>query len=384
MHTTHAARTDTGKKRPTNEDFFVSHPEEGIFIVCDGMGGHKAGDVASRLTAAVITRELQAAKDPLEKFQSSGNNADCQHLKNVVRQAVIAACTRVHEEGVQNPDQAGMGTTCTLVWLVGHNKGILGHVGDSRLYLARSGQLHQLSEDHTLINELVKQGALSPIEAKNHPRGNILSRAIGTQPTVSVDTMIFDVDPLDTFLLCSDGLYNHFETPEELHALLTGENLAENIEDLVDTALKRGGTDNITAIAFRSTHLSPEDQPLSTHGLIEALRNTALFAHLSYQELVRVLAVTIPQKFAPGTLLIKEGQENSRMYVILEGEVEVVKGEEVLTLLGPGANLGEMAMLDNSPRSASVRTRSELRALSIERSEFLRILHPNLAGEELG
>jgi serine/threonine protein phosphatase PrpC len=179
MDYTVASRSDVGRVRTNNQDNFLVDKELGLYVVPDGMGGHNAGEVASRTACEVLQRELAGLTKQREKYTQSGKSSDIKALAKGVEAAMVAACKAIYKTSSKNPDQAGMGCTCTLMFLAGNNKGILGHVGDSRLYVVRSGAVHQLSEDHTFVNELLKRGAITKAQAKNHPQGNVLSRAMG-------------------------------------------------------------------------------------------------------------------------------------------------------------------------------------------------------------
>lgn len=370
-----ASRSDVGRVRKNNEDSFFADAELGLFIVCDGMGGHKAGEVASKTTCEVVKAEILAAKGLRDKFIQSAKYADLKALRKTVESAVISACKEVHKRSVRDPETSGMGTTATMLLLAGHGKGILAHVGDSRLFVLRNGSVHQLSEDHTYVNELVKRGALTPEQARNHPHGNVLSRAIGVQPSVSVDTMVFDIDPGDTYLLCSDGLYNYYPDSAEIAALLALPDLELAVEGLTNGALERGGHDNCTSVVLRIDNVATTaEESLAADYRIGLLKRIPIFAHLTYNELVRVVGVTHLTRAAGGTFFIREGQTGDELYVVLSGEVQVSKGEQILATLRAGAHLGEMAMIDNAPRSASVRAVTDANLLAMRREEFFGLI----------
>src|SRR5213596_477498 len=183
----YARASDTGKKRRRNEDAYVVAPP--LFAVADGMGGAQAGEVASRLAAAAL------------------KDVDSQGLsgRDRVISLIAEANRRVYERSSTDPSASGMGTTMTVA-LVEGNAVTIGHVGDSRAYLVRDGRLEQLTEDHSLVAELVRSGKLSPEEAEAHPQRSVITRALGTDPDVDVDTFSVETKPGDLFLLCSDGL----------------------------------------------------------------------------------------------------------------------------------------------------------------------------------
>lgn len=372
-----AARTDVGRVRTNNEDAYFMSVDDGIYVVCDGMGGHNAGEVASQMTCDIVARELKSENTlkAMAKFRESGQTKDSKALRKLMEAAITTACREVFATASKDSEKAGMGTTCTAVMLADHGKGILGHVGDSRLYVMRRETVHQLSEDHTYVNELVKRGIINRSEAQDHPQGNVLSRALGVQPSVPVDTMIFDIDPGDTYMLCSDGVYNYYGQHQELAAPLSNFNLTAGIGQVVDTALERGGHDNATVVAFRfSDQGAPDSAAIAADERIAILKQIPVFSHLNYNELVKVLGLTQIDKFEAGSEIISEGQTGEEMYVVLSGDTEILKGGEVITTLPAGVHLGEMAMVDNAPRSATARAKNDCNVLTMKRGEFFSIV----------
>ncbi len=375
MDLTLVTRTDVGRVRTNNEDSFLADQGLGLFVVCDGMGGHNAGEVASRAACDILHTEISGMTKLREKYLASGRPADVKALRKAVENAMLAACKEIHKRASKNPEQAGMGTTCTMVLLAGHDRAVLAHVGDSRLFVARGGALHQLSEDHTYVNELIKRGALTKEQARNHPHGNVLSRAMGVQPSVAVDTMIFDIDPGDTYMLCSDGLYNYYQDQAELHGMLSGPDLGAAVESLIQGALVRGGHDNCTAVAFRfAGQLAGSQAPLAAEQRIAALKRIPIFMHLTYNELVKVLGLTLLAQAPAGQTIITEGEKGDELFVVLAGEVDLTKGGHPLASLQAGVHLGEMAMIDSAPRSATVRAKTDVNLLVVRREEFFGLI----------
>ena len=244
-----AARTDVGMKREHNEDSFLVNEDLGLYLVCDGMGGHAGGETASRLAAQIVERELLSAKlrtdDP---FAAEASLAETP-LAGALREAIEGACAAVFRTSRANPELAGMGTTCISLILHGA-QALVGHVGDSRAYLVRDGDVHQLSEDHSLVNEQVRAGLLSEEEAKNSRLKNIITRSVGFEEDVLVDVLGLETQPGDRFLLCSDGLSNLVENEEIRDALL--EHPLEDVPQvLIQLANDRGGDDNLTVVAVQ-------------------------------------------------------------------------------------------------------------------------------------
>jgi serine/threonine protein phosphatase PrpC len=367
-----AAITDVGRVRTNNEDSHFADADLGLFVVCDGMGGHNAGEVASQATCDIVQREVTAASRLRERYLATGGNDDAAALRKMLEEAVGTACREVYKKASKEPELAGMGTTCTVLLVVGHGKAVLAQVGDSRLYVRRGGRLHQLTEDHTYVNELLRRGSITREQARNHPQGNVLSRALGVQPGVAVDTMLFDVDPGDTFLLCSDGLHHYFQDARELEAGLAGDDLTQAATALVKLALARGGHDNCTAIAVRIG--GSGDASVAADQRIAVLKNVPLFTHLGYNELVRVVGLTQVARAAAGQVIVREGDTGGELYVLLSGEADVEKGGRPVAQLSTGAHFGEMAMVDSAPRSATVRARTAANLLVLKRPEFFNIV----------
>ena len=230
----YAVASDTGRKRRRNEDNYVVAPP--LFAVADGMGGAQAGEVASRLAASTLEGGEEAAA-----------------LRGVERVAALIreANRRVYERANSDPSASGMGTTMTVAVVEGMTVAI-GHVGDSRAYLVRDGSMEQLTDDHSLVNELLKSGKLSPEEAQAHPQRSVITRAVGTDPDVDVDAFTIEAHDGDVFLLCSDGLTDMVEDEDILDLLdRHGDDLDRAVKALVAAANRGGGEDNITAVAFR-------------------------------------------------------------------------------------------------------------------------------------
>jgi protein phosphatase len=228
----YARASDTGRKRRHNEDSYVVAPP--LFAVADGMGGAQAGEVASKLAAAALEDTDPGTISGPEK----------------VTQLIQEANRRVYERANADPSTSGMGTTMTVA-LVEGDAVTIGHVGDSRAYLVRNHELEQLTEDHSLVNELLKSGKLSRAEAEVHPQRSVITRAVGTDPDVDVDAFVITVDIGDVFLLCSDGLTDMVADDDILQIVeKSPEDLDRVTKSLVAAANRGGGEDNITVVAF--------------------------------------------------------------------------------------------------------------------------------------
>jgi PPM family protein phosphatase len=228
-----AGRTDAGRVRRRNEDAFVLDPP--LFAVADGMGGAQAGEVASRLAAAAF-REYHDA-DRLEP---------AERVEAIIKEAN----RRIYERARTDAEVSGMGTTVTAAILT-NGRVSIGHVGDSRAYRVREGELERLTEDHSLVADLMRSGRLTPEEADAHPQRSVITRALGTDADVDVDTVTVDVEPGDLFLLCSDGLTTMVPEDDILRIVQDAGTLDEIARTLVRAANSGGGEDNITVVLFR-------------------------------------------------------------------------------------------------------------------------------------
>ena len=227
-----AVVSDTGRRRLRNEDQYVCEPP--LFAVADGMGGAQAGEVASGLAAAVLN-------------EAAGEERGEERVASLIKEAN----RRVFQRSTEDEATSGMGTTMTVA-LVDASTIAFGHVGDSRAYRIRNGTLEQLTDDHSLVGELVRSGRLSPEEAESHPQRSVITRALGTEPDVDVDTFTVEAEPDDVYLICSDGLTD-MVSPRDVQALLVKHagDLDASARALVDAANAGGGEDNITVVLFQ-------------------------------------------------------------------------------------------------------------------------------------
>jgi PPM family protein phosphatase len=251
--------TDVGQRRDHNEDAFLVEEALGLFIVADGMGGHAGGGTASRLAVETIRDAVAEAraKDP-DRFAEAG--PDDPAIPDLLQEAVEEACAVIYDTAQREPELAGMGTTVTAV-LVGSRTAFVAHVGDSRCYLLRDGRIYQVSEDHSLVNEQLKAGAITAEEAKHSRFKNIITRSVGFEDRVEVDVMGLELEPGDAIVVCCDGLSNMVEDPEIL-SIVQENSLEEAPVRLVELANDRGGDDNITVVVIRvADDLPPTEQP---------------------------------------------------------------------------------------------------------------------------
>src|SRR6266851_3072968 len=312
------ARTDVGKKRPHNEDAYLVDEALGLYAVADGMGGHAAGEVASAAAVKSLRDALAGEKAVLDAFTRTPSLEARESAAQAMERSVQRACADVYALSLGDPGKRGMGTTLVALLACGRNA-VIAHVGDSRAYLFRNDRAHQLTEDHTMVQEQLKRGLITKAEVATAENRNVITRAIGIQRSVAVDTLVTDLLPGDVYVLCTDGLHGYLGE-DELPALL-GQEKRRLVDLLIDLALQRGGKDNVTAIA---------------------------------------LAV--------------EAGADDELFVLFRGKVQVTKGEMAIASLKAGGHFGEMGLVDQAPRSATVTAVEETSAVSIDRDSLLKLM----------
>jgi PPM family protein phosphatase len=233
-----AGKTDPGRVRRRNEDAFVVDPP--LFAVADGMGGAQAGEVASRLAAAAF-----------REYREADQLAPEERVQAIIKEAN----RRIYDRARTDSEVSGTGTTVTAA-LLSDGGVVIGHVGDSRAYRIRDGRLEQLTDDHSLVADLMRSGRLTPEEAEGHPQRSVITRALGTDPDVDVDTLVVEAEAGDLFLLCSDGLSTMVSDADVLRTVERAGSLDEAARNLVRAALSGGGEDNVTVVLFR---LEPDE-----------------------------------------------------------------------------------------------------------------------------
>lgn len=227
------ALTDVGKVRAANQDALVVCDESGLYGVADGMGGHNGGETASAGARDVMVELTKGAEPALDALRS----------------AVKEANASLYRQQAEDEKLSGMGTTLSVVWLSRHFA-YLAHVGDSRIYRMRDGELCQMTDDHSLVAELVRRGQLTEEEAEHHPMKNVILRAVGTEPDVDVDLAVEERRAGDLWLICSDGLHG-MVSDEKMEAILTENDPEAAAKLLMEAALAAGGRDNISLVVLK-------------------------------------------------------------------------------------------------------------------------------------
>ena len=236
-------KTSKGRIRDINQDFYYisANSEYPFFIIADGMGGHRAGEVASKMAVEIISSTLEEEVKNI-KFEDD-------YIVGIIKNSIWKANEEIYRKSLESEECSGMGTTVTLAWDI-NEKIYIGHVGDSRAYLLIDNELNQITEDHSLVEELIKNGSISREEARNHPQKNVITRAVGTSREIHVDVFIKEKYKGDILLLCTDGLTNMLND-DEIKELLLDEDIQRACEKLVDRSNEKGGFDNVSVVAIK-------------------------------------------------------------------------------------------------------------------------------------
>lgn len=251
MRARHFGHSDVGLRREHNEDAFLCDAELGLYVVCDGVGGKARGEVASAEAVELIWEWIKGNKTVLDQARQDPSPEAIVALRRLVQGAIQNATYMLHSMGELNPEQRGMSTTASCIVLAG-SVGVVGQVGDSRVYLARDEVYQQITEDHTLINYQIKHGLITPEEAKTSRVKNVITRAVGHRDYVEVDTIPVPIFVGDKIMLCSDGLHGYLETEDELANIMKRTPQAGVLE-AIKFANDRGGSDNVTALMIELT-----------------------------------------------------------------------------------------------------------------------------------
>jgi serine/threonine protein phosphatase PrpC/CRP-like cAMP-binding protein len=371
--------TDVGCKREHNEDYMLVDEQLGLFLVCDGMGGALAGEVASQRCTEIVHDLVRQNGELIRTFDAQPDADNRRALCQMLESAIQSANAEIYKMSAQDPSKRGMGTTIVLLVVAGENA-VAAHVGDSRIYLLRDEQIHQLTEDHSLIAEQLRRGLINQEEAEASSFGNVIMRAVGTREMTQVDTLHMELMPGDRFVLCSDGLSGPVKSPDIGSVLgLYGPRPAA--ENLVTMARDAGGPDNITAICVLVADDCPTTAEIPVAYKVDMLKQIPLFSHMTYKELMTLLDIISERDYPARETIIEEGALEDEFFVLLKGKACVTKQRRQLAELETGAHFGEMCLLDDAPRSATVVCEEDCRVMVVRRGDLYPLLQrePQLA-----
>jgi serine/threonine protein phosphatase PrpC len=363
--------SDTGQVRKKNEDNYLVDALNGLFIVADGMGGGVDGEKASRRAIEVFSVTIYQHRELLRKYASRPS----EELQEKVRQSLKHAVEKANDEIMAVRREMGpdtiMGTTLSVLLLIGHI-GVVAHVGDSRIYLLRHRRLSQVTVDHSLVAEQVREGLITEEQAQYSPFRNVLLQAIGRDNAVESQVDFFPVEIGDQFLLCSDGLHSYLQD-DEIIAVLAEPAGHRIVPRLIDIANARGGSDNITAIAVRLS--SPEHYIATKQVDVQRdFSSTPLLRGLKPQETAQILQIGQPQDFIAGERIVVEDAGDRSMFLIFDGQVGIYRNSEWLRTLESGQHFGLHALVDGKGRVATAIAETQVRLLELGRNDVLELL----------
>jgi serine/threonine protein phosphatase PrpC len=366
--------TDVGRKRQHNEDAMLVDNALGLFIVADGMGGHAAGEIAAARSVEVVKQHVQTNLKILKDLGRDPTQAHRAAAAALIEVAIQRACSEIYKMAAADTSKRGMGTTFVCLALAG-GKGVIGHVGDSRVYLIRQGQCHRLTEDHTLVASQLKAGTLTKEQAAVSQYRNVITRAVGIQESVQVDTLIVDAVPGDTFMLCSDGLHGYL-ADEEVAPMAAAVPAKDLPAKFITLANERGGKDNITSVVVtvQGDTVGASEEVVEAQSRMEALRKIPLFQHLTYKEQTAVLSIATTRTFPAGREIVSEGQPGEELFIVVRGRVAIEKNGVEIAELRAGGHFGEMGLIDNAPRSATVRATEPTRVMVVSRPDLMNLM----------
>ncbi|MBI2567166.1 MAG: cyclic nucleotide-binding domain-containing protein [Candidatus Schekmanbacteria bacterium] len=368
------AGSHKGRVRTNNEDSYLVNEEVGLFAVADGVGGGNAGEVASQLAVRSVDDFFVTARERLVQHRRDNEEIFRRRVLAELSGALREASGKIFAKAAEDFSCYGMATTMDLL-LILEEGAFIGHVGDSRVYLVRADKVYQLTEDHSVGQRLVKSGRLKSEDLKTFPYRNVIERSLGPVPAVQPDTFWVNVEAGDLFVLCSDGL-SDFVTPNDIRTLVQSYRGKDLVVRLIRLANQRGGGDNITVVLVEPENVRPamRNGPLDWTMRVEHLRGVFLFNQMSDQELLRVLRCVYEEHRRPGAIIIREGEPGDRFHILVQGTAEVTVSGVLLQTMRAGQHFGELALVDNSPRSATVTALDAVHLLTIKRNDLLELL----------
>lgn len=373
MQITTWAASDVGMVREVNEDALLIAPELHLVAVADGMGGFQRGDVAAQLACNVVREHIAEHRRTVERHRQMPGEETREAIRTLIESALQRACEQVHQAAVALTGQGGrMGTTFDCVMMVGATA-FIGHVGDARVYLQRGDEIHQLTEDHSLVQRQIREGIMTREQARTARCKHVITRALGVFPSVLVDSMHFDLDSGDRIFICSDGLHRYIGE-QELGRCIGGHVDEDTVSALVESANERGGRDNITAVLCVVELEDARGRLPPIAERMEVLRRADIFQYCTYRELMALCEISTQRTAGRGEPLFRDGDLGRECFVIVDGAVSVEKSGHVLANLGPSATFGVMSFLDRPERSADAIATEPTTLLVLHRDRFLQLI----------
>ncbi len=363
--------TDVGRKRQGNEDALLIDEEHDLFLVADGMGGHSAGEVASSRAVEVVASVFGRRWEELQRLRDEPTAESGFQARELMQEAIDEACRAVFKLSRKLAMRSGMGTTFTGIFILG-SRALVANVGDSRTYLLRAGELHRLTEDHTLVQTQVRAGLLAEADIEKSPFRNVITRAVGIHDQVFVDTLLVELRVGDRFLLCSDGLHGLVDEPQ-LASCLGGPDLSAIPRELIARANAAGGRDNITAVVVE---LAARGEPDSSEkiDLDAALSALAPFGDLGLRDRAVVLGAADRLSMADGQRLPRDAGWDEALGLLLSGRLVVEELGGTERVLETGGWFGLSGLVAQEAAFESIEAEGPVRLLRLRRRSLMRAL----------
>ncbi len=369
--------SDLGQVRKKNEDNYLVDALNGLFIVADGMGGGVEGERASRRAIETFSATLYNERDTVRLMAGGLDGEVREKISDLMRSAIHAANQEILQIRRSIGPDVSMGTTISAMLIQG-NHGVIAHVGDSRIYRVRYRDLAQVTEDHSLVAQQIRDGYITPEQAKYSPFRNVILQAIGKGEKIDPQIDFLVVEPGDQFLLCSDGLHSYL-TNDEIITVMAEPSGHRIVPRLIDCANARGGSDNITAIAVR---LSSAEHyvPTTEVDVGQSLGHSPLLRGLKPLETTRLLQLGQTQDYIAGERIASEDAPERSLFLIFDGQVGLYRSGIWLATLETGQHFGLESLVDGKGRMMTAQAETQVRLLEVPRDELLDLLRrdPNL------
>ncbi|OFZ79335.1 MAG: hypothetical protein A2583_00880 [Bdellovibrionales bacterium RIFOXYD1_FULL_53_11] len=340
----------------------------GLHILSEGVASSPGGGVAAKVAADTVLAVVK-------KNHPSDHNP--QKCRDLLRYAFLQASNAVYEKGQQDPTLRGMNATLDAVWICGEHA-VLGHIGDGRIYLSRGGVLSLLTEDHTFESVFVQEGVFMADKAGKSPFANVLTRAIGNRAADVADMLLVELVHGDHLLVCSHGMTAGLGNDEKIaHALKNaGPAPGQSLGALVHAARVQSQSGVVAGLLVSCKEKSGTGitGKLSAQLKVDAVKNCAFFKGLVYKDVMKFLELASPKTLKPGEVIMREGAVPHELWVLLSGKVDVLKGGRVIGTRDPGIVLGEMALIRQSPRSATVVAKDAVQAIAVKNNDIIELM----------
>jgi serine/threonine protein phosphatase PrpC len=357
-----------GARHQTNDDFFFMNPEQGIYVICDGVSEGGQGKLASEATAKSIQEKLVQGNAFLKKngAQLLGPKR-LQSMQDILLKTFSDTQESLIRMAETNANYKYAATTCISVWLDGRFA-ILAHVGDSRAYLCRAGKVYQLTKDHSGLDELMKMG-LSFEAAMKNPMSRSLTRAFGSAQYTHPDLLKIEFQPNDVLLLCTDGVYTAVQGPSQ-QGFFQAISQGQDLKPLAEKCAQASGDDS-TMLEISFPNEIFRESVLQAADRIKLIQQTPLSKYFDYIQKSHIAAICDIEEFKKGSIVVQEGTEGDSMYIVAKGTLEILLSGSHLTYKQPGEFIGEVGLVQqHSKRTATVVAKEDTVLLSLKRSDL--------------